>query len=511
MQKEESTPAFLRIRDLRKHLGSQEVLRGVNLEIQTGQTMVIIGRSGGGKSVLLKHLIGLLHPDKGEIFVEGESIGGLGERQLGPIRRKVGILFQHGALFDSMSVEENVAFPLRESGERDPKAIAARVAEALEVVDLAGQQKKMPVNLSGGMKKRVALARAVVSRPRCILYDEPTAGLDPVVSDSINLLIRRLQKRFAVTSLVVTHDMKSAFDIADRIAYLKHGRIYFEGTAAELQASADPDIQDFIAGRSRANLDDEGDAIFDRITMASSSSESRTLEFRVGLFMLFGLAIIGYMVVTVGRFSTGFVKYYPLTVELPNASGLLRNSKVLLAGATIGTAGSPEVLPDGQGGPRAGLDRRAGQDLAQRADRLVGSSGLMGDRFVDVLMPSVPEGGVFGPGEVVKGSRASGMDDLEAEGGKLVGDLRATVANLNGTITRVNTELLTPAMFQGLHDSVANLSATTKNFQAASEKLNGVLDDARGTVAQAKGAMDGATATMTSAENGGGRRAEGHR
>ncbi len=252
--------AFLRIHDLRKHLGSQEVLRGVNLEIETGQTMVIIGRSGGGKSVLLKHLIGLLHPDSGEIFVEGENIVRLGERQLGPIRRKVGILFQHGALFDSMSVEENVAFPLRESGLRDAKAIADKVAEALEVVDLGGQQKKMPVNLSGGMKKRVALARAVVSRPRCILYDEPTAGLDPVVSDSINLLIRRLQKRFAVTSLVVTHDMKSAFDIADRIAYLKHGRIYFEGTSAELQASADPDIQDFIAGRSRAQegLDDEG-------------------------------------------------------------------------------------------------------------------------------------------------------------------------------------------------------------------------------------------------------------
>ena len=258
----QAVPAFLRIHDVRKHLGSQEVLRGVRLEVGTGQTTVIIGRSGGGKSVLLKHLIGLLRPDSGEIFVEGENIVRLGERQLGPIRRKVGILFQHGALFDSMSVGENVAFPLRESGLRDVKIIAAKVAEALEVVDLAGQQKKMPVNLSGGMKKRVALARAVVSRPRCILYDEPTAGLDPVVSDSINLLIRRLQKRFAVTSLVVTHDMKSAFDIADRIAYLKHGRIYFEGTAAELQASDDPDIQDFIAGRSRAQTGDEEGAQF---------------------------------------------------------------------------------------------------------------------------------------------------------------------------------------------------------------------------------------------------------
>ena len=242
---------FLEVRGLIKRIGGQEILRGVDLQIAPGKTLVIIGRSGGGKSVLLKHLIGLLKPDAGQILVEGENIVGLGERQLGPVRRKVGILFQHGALFDSMTVEDNVAFPLRESGLRDARAIADQVAEALEVVELAGQQKKMPVNLSGGMKKRVALARAVVSRPRCILYDEPTAGLDPVVSDSINRLIRQLQRRFAVTSLVVTHDMKSAFDVADRVAYLKQGRIYFEGTSSELRTSTDPDIQDFVAGRSQ--------------------------------------------------------------------------------------------------------------------------------------------------------------------------------------------------------------------------------------------------------------------
>ena len=242
---------FLQIRGLTKRFGGQDILRGVDLDVPQGRTSVIIGRSGGGKSVLLKHLIGLLRPDSGDILVEGRSIVSLSERELAAVRRKVGILFQHGALFDSMTVEDNVAFPLRESGERDPARIAARVAEALEVVDLGGQQKKMPVALSGGMKKRVALARAVITRPQCILYDEPTSGLDPVVSDSINLLIRRLKERFAVTSLVVTHDMKSAFDIADHIAYLKLGRIYFHGSAEQLQASDDPDIQDFIAGRSR--------------------------------------------------------------------------------------------------------------------------------------------------------------------------------------------------------------------------------------------------------------------
>lgn len=243
-------PPMLEVRGLRKSLGGHEVLRGVDLEIASGQTMVIIGRSGGGKSVLLKHLIGLLHPDAGEIFIEGQNIARLTERQLGPIRKKVGILFQHGALFDSMSVEDNVAFPLREHGAREAGAIRARVAEALAMVDLDGQQRKMPVNLSGGMKKRVALARAIISQPHCILYDEPTAGLDPVVSDSINRLIRRLQSQLGVTSLVVTHDMKSAFDIADRIAYLKTGQIYFEGACEELRASNDEDIQDFIAGRS---------------------------------------------------------------------------------------------------------------------------------------------------------------------------------------------------------------------------------------------------------------------
>jgi phospholipid/cholesterol/gamma-HCH transport system ATP-binding protein len=149
-------------------------------------------------------------------------------------------------------VEENIAFPLQEAGERDPRIIEQHIAEMLEVIELEGQQKKMPVNLSGGMKKRVGLARAIINRPSCILYDEPTAGLDPVVADSINRLIRRLQERFHVTSVVVTHDMKSAFHVGDHIAYLHEGRIYFYGTPAEIQASQDPIIQDFLIGRARA-------------------------------------------------------------------------------------------------------------------------------------------------------------------------------------------------------------------------------------------------------------------
>ena len=243
---------MIAVRGLTKTIGSQEILRGVDLRVGKGETLVIIGRSGGGKSVLLKHLVGLMQPDAGEIWIEGENIIGLKERKLAAIRLKVGILFQGGALFDSMTVEENIAFPLHEAGERNPTVIRQKVDEMLEVIELEGQHEKMPVNLSGGMKKRVGLARAIIRRPHCVLYDEPTAGLDPVVSDSINRLIRRLQERFSVTSVVVTHDMKSAFHIADHIAYLHEGRIYFYGTAAELERSTDPLLQDFLLGRSEA-------------------------------------------------------------------------------------------------------------------------------------------------------------------------------------------------------------------------------------------------------------------
>ncbi|RYD76973.1 MAG: ABC transporter ATP-binding protein [Verrucomicrobiaceae bacterium] len=241
---------MISVRNLYKRLGQQEILRGLDLDIAQGETCVILGRSGGGKSVLLKHLIGLLKPTSGEVFVDGEEISRLPERKLGSLRKKVGILFQSGALFDSMNVEENIAFPLRESGVRDAKLIKERVAEALEMVDLAGEQKKMPENLSGGMRKRVGLARTIVSRPQCILYDEPTTGLDPIATDSINHLIRRLQKRLQVTSVVVTHDMKTAFHTANHIAFLHEGRIYFNGTVDELRASTDTVLQDFIFGRS---------------------------------------------------------------------------------------------------------------------------------------------------------------------------------------------------------------------------------------------------------------------
>ncbi len=241
---------MIAVRGLRKALARQEILRGIDLEVGVGETLVIIGRSGGGKSVLLKHLIGLMQPDAGEILIEGRNISGLKERAWKEIREKVGILFQSGALFDSMTVEENIAFPLFEAGLRNVDAVRARVNEVLAVVELEGENEKMPESLSGGMRKRVGLARAIIRQPSCVLYDEPTSGLDPVVSDSIDRLIRRLQERFGMTSVVVTHDMKSAMHVGDHIAYLHEGRIYFYGTPEELQRCDDRIIQDFLQGRS---------------------------------------------------------------------------------------------------------------------------------------------------------------------------------------------------------------------------------------------------------------------
>jgi len=225
-------------------------LRGFSLKVYEGETLVLLGRSGGGKSVFLRHLIGLMQPVSGSIVVGGRDIIALKEREMAPVRRSMGMLFQNGALFDSMSVADNVAFPLRERGETDEAVVKTKVEGALQMVDLDGQQKKMPVNLSGGMRKRVALARALVNEPRCMLYDEPTAGLDPIVADSIDLLIRRLQRKLGVTSIVVTHDMKSAFTIADHVALLHEGRCYFYGTCEQLRDSTDPVIRDFVQGRS---------------------------------------------------------------------------------------------------------------------------------------------------------------------------------------------------------------------------------------------------------------------
>jgi len=240
---------MIEVRHLQKSFGGQKILDGVDLRIESGESVVIIGRSGGGKSVLLKHIIALLQPDSGDVLIDGESIVRMNERQLLRIREKFGMVFQSAALFDSMSVAENVAFPLvRKKKKYTAAEIEKRVAQALEMVDLPGTQKKNPAELSGGMRKRVGLARALVYEPQIILYDEPTTGLDPIVSDSIDKLIIRVRDHFKVTSVVVTHDMRSARRVGNHVFMLHEKKIYAHGPPEELFASQDPIVRQFIDG-----------------------------------------------------------------------------------------------------------------------------------------------------------------------------------------------------------------------------------------------------------------------
>ncbi|MDB4556474.1 ATP-binding cassette domain-containing protein, partial [Akkermansiaceae bacterium] len=226
-------------------------LRGVDLDVRRGEILVLLGGSGGGKSVLMKHMVGLLQPDEGTVTLEGKVISDLSERDLSWARKKISMMFQSGALFDSMTVAENVAFPMQEAGLRDRDELSRRVSEALEIVHLEGQEDKMPATLSGGMRKRVALARAVVEEPCCVLYDEPHAGLDPVTGDSIDRLIKDLANEHGITNVVITHEMRSAFRIADRLVFMKDGLVYWEGTPDELKACQDPVLVNFVEGRSQ--------------------------------------------------------------------------------------------------------------------------------------------------------------------------------------------------------------------------------------------------------------------
>jgi phospholipid/cholesterol/gamma-HCH transport system ATP-binding protein len=241
---------MIEVRNLHKTLGTLEVLRGVNLDIRSGESIVIIGRSGSGKCVFLKHLIGLMLPDEGSVSVDGTDITRLDDERRRRMRRRFGMLFQGSALFDSMTVDENVGLGLREHTKIPESEIREKVRERLAMVGLEGIEQMRPASLSGGMKKRVALARAVAVDPEYVLYDEPTTGLDPITADSINDLIRGLQERLRVTSVVVTHDMASAYKVGDRIAMLHEGRIIFEGTPEEVQKTDHPVVQQFIRGEA---------------------------------------------------------------------------------------------------------------------------------------------------------------------------------------------------------------------------------------------------------------------
>ncbi len=245
---------MIEIKGLSRYFNEHKVLDSLSLKINTGSTCVIIGRSGCGKSVLLKHIVGILMPDKGKVLVDNKEIGRLNEKEMSALRMKIGMVFQGGALFDSMSVGENVGFGLIEHHHINHQELLERIEESLSMVGLSGIGNLMPSELSGGMKKRVALARAICIKPEIILYDEPTTGVDPITADSINELIKSLHDKLKVTSIVVTHDMKSAYKIADRIAMLYQGKIIEEGDALEIQNSRHPVVHQFINGLSKGPI-----------------------------------------------------------------------------------------------------------------------------------------------------------------------------------------------------------------------------------------------------------------
>lgn len=242
--------SFIELKHINKRFGNLVVLSNLSLSIEKGKCIVVIGASGTGKSVLLKHIVGLLRPERGEVWFDGKRIDSLPERDLVSVRKRFGFLFQMGALFDSLTVAENIGFPIVEHTHKPADEVQRIVEQKLRQVGLPDAGPKMPGELSGGQKKRVALARAIALDPEVILYDEPTTGLDPVRSDVINELINKLQRELTVTSIVVTHDMNSAFKVADRIVMLHEGHIAFDGTVEEIQKSEIPEVKRFVQGEA---------------------------------------------------------------------------------------------------------------------------------------------------------------------------------------------------------------------------------------------------------------------
>jgi phospholipid/cholesterol/gamma-HCH transport system ATP-binding protein len=244
----------IRVVSLHKSFGEKDVLHGINIEVRQGESMVVIGGSGSGKTVLIKCIIGLMRPDQGEIHVDGLEITSLDEKRMNEVRKKFGMLFQGGALFDSMTVWENVGFGLRQQNRLSEEEIRRVASEKLALVGLKNVEDLMPAELSGGMRKRVSLARAIAMEPEILLYDEPTTGIDPIMADAINDLIVQMKEKLNVTSIAITHDMKSAYKIADRIAMLYQGKIIEVGTPGEIRNSSNPMVQQFIEGRSEGPI-----------------------------------------------------------------------------------------------------------------------------------------------------------------------------------------------------------------------------------------------------------------
>jgi len=250
MNQTNSSKTVIEVKDLKKSFGSKKVLRGIDLNVMKGESIAVIGASGTGKSVLIKHIIGLLKPDSGQIMVDGIDVVKLGQAELNSFRARFGMLFQGGALFDSLTVFENVAFPLRNRTQMKEKEIRIRVSELLELTEMTGWENRWPTELSGGMKKRIGLSRALAIEPQFMLYDEPTTGLDPVMGGIIDHLITKMRDLLNVTSITITHDMRSASRIANRIAMLYKGKVIQVGTPDEIMNSSIPEVREFVRDRT---------------------------------------------------------------------------------------------------------------------------------------------------------------------------------------------------------------------------------------------------------------------
>ena len=250
---------MIQLKNVYKAFGPKEILRGFTLDVPDGETVVIIGYSGTGKSVAIKHIVGLLQPDRGEVWVDGQRVDTLPRKQLYALRAKIGYVFQFAALFDSLTIGDNIAMGLRKQGTLTEGEIRSRVAEALDLVDLPGVENRMPAELSGGMRKRVGIARSIALRPKYLLYDEPTTGLDPVTSAVIDQLMVRMREKLGVTGVVITHDMRSAYTVGTRIAMLYEGRVRWQGTIEEIQHTTDPVGRQFVEGKPTLEGGEDGD------------------------------------------------------------------------------------------------------------------------------------------------------------------------------------------------------------------------------------------------------------
>jgi ABC-type ATPase involved in cell division len=411
---------MIEVRNLTKSFGEKHVLHGVDLCIDEGETMVVLGRSGSGKSVILKHLIGLMKPDAGEVLVDGESIADLPERKLTEVRRKVGMLFQSGALFDSMTVEQNLAFPLLEQGMRDKTQIADRVAEALDMVDLAGEQRKMPAELSGGMRKRVGLARTIVGR----------SALHP---------LRRTHHR-PRPDHHGRHQSPDPALAAPSESHLHRSHPRYENRISLRRSRGVPPRRTPPFHRHGRRTPGQFGHRFDRLHRRpqrggrlTMSDSAKGTEWKVGLFVVIGLAVITIMAITFGKVGSGLKKFYSLTVEFQNASGLLKGNDVYLAGDRVGYAEQAPSLIEGKFAVSVPLRIREGVKIPKSSKFLIGSSGLMGDAYVSIEVP--PDANfneVFKDGDFILGSRVKGPRGSHERRWFSVGGIEKTPAGPEG-------------------------------------------------------------------------------